>query len=67
MLDDKFLTAKDLTAFFQVSRRKLNKWVDEGKAPSPVMIGGHPRWRNSDLQRFIANIKPQADEATDRA
>ncbi len=57
MLDDKFLTAEDVIAFFQVSKRTLKKWVEEGRVPSPVMIGGHPRWRNSDLQQFISDVK----------
>ena len=58
--EDRLLTAEQVAKLFQVSKRALVKWVAAGRVPLPVTVGDTQRWRNSDLQAFIAGLTPGA-------
>jgi len=58
-MDDRLLTTEEVMQFFKVSKRTLQNWVDERRIPQPIMIGGLNRWKNSDIQKFVFEIKPK--------
>jgi predicted DNA-binding transcriptional regulator AlpA len=46
-------------AYCGVSRSAFYRLLSADKAPSPVSLpGSRPRWRRSDLDRWIASLKP---------
>jgi excisionase family DNA binding protein len=51
--DDRFLTAKEVARMLGISLRTLWRLKSARKFPSPVRIGGSPRWRKSVLLRWI--------------
>ena len=35
------------------STRHIEKMVADGKFPKPIYLGSHPRWRRSDLLKWL--------------
>ncbi len=48
------LTAKEVAGYFQVSVRTIRRWRRDGSLPAPLQIGGSLRWRECDLQAWLA-------------
>ena len=47
------LTANDLARLFQVDRKTIRRWKDEGRLPEPVQIGGVVRWHAGELDAWL--------------
>lgn len=47
------LTADDLARRFQVDRKTIRRWKDEGRLPEPVQIGGVVRWHAGVLDAWL--------------
>lgn len=56
-----FLTKKDLAAFIKVSNRQIENLVKAGRLPKPLRIGTHPRWRLSELLKFLDDLSGGAN------
>jgi excisionase family DNA binding protein len=62
------MTKSQIAEQLQVSTRQFENWVAAGKAPKPIRIGYHPRWRRSEIMAWIAagcpavGTQAQADE-----
>lgn len=41
----------------QLSRASIYNHVKAGTFPAPVRIGKHSRWLESELERYIGNLK----------
>ena len=52
---DGLLTTKQVAELFQVSRRTVIRWRDNGTLPPVVRIGRCVRWRRSDIDGFVAD------------
>lgn len=54
---DKILTISDITEYLRVSRSTVQRYVRNGRLPSPLInIGGSPRWRKIDIDAHLAKI-----------
>lgn len=47
------LSANDLVRLFQVDRKTIRRWRDEGRLPEPVQIGGVVRWHAGVLDAWL--------------
>lgn len=53
-----FLTMKDLTVSFQVSRTSIQDWIAAGKFPRGIEFGPSSiRWRQKDVDDFITRME----------
>ena len=51
---DRLLTNRDLQARLRLSRTSIHFMVKRGEFPAPVQIGRARRWRESDVNAWIA-------------
>ena len=47
------LTDRQVAETLNIGRSTLWRWLDQGKAPSPVRLNGVTRWREADIAAFI--------------
>lgn len=50
----KLLTSAQVAKKLQVSAKSLYNWMDEGKFPQSIRIGHMHRWRESDIDEWLA-------------
>ena len=50
----KLLTSAQVAKKLQVSAKSLYNWMDEGKFPKSVRIGYMHRWRECDIDDWLA-------------
>lgn len=46
------LTKKQVADALKIHIDTVYRWVKAGRFPAPAMIGGRPRWRAEDIQKF---------------
>ena len=52
------LSDVEVAALMSVSRNTVWRWADRlADFPQPVRIGGATRWRKSDLDKYVADLK----------
>ena len=49
------LTVDDLERLLRVDRRTINRLLQRGKFPVPLMIGGRHRWRAADIEQLLSS------------
>ncbi|MFO0981894.1 MAG: helix-turn-helix domain-containing protein [Planctomycetota bacterium] len=57
---DHLLTAGRVAELLDVFGQTVNRMVDTGKLPRPIVVGAgarHRRWRLSDLQNWIRDAR----------
>ena len=54
---DKLLTIGQIAETLNLSKETLRVWDRDGRLPSVKTKGGHRRWRESDINNFINDIK----------
>ncbi len=54
--NNELLTKKEAAKVAKIAESTLDKYVKEGKFPKPVYLGSYPRWRKSDILKFIDNL-----------
>jgi excisionase family DNA binding protein len=59
MSQEKMLTIEDIMRQFQVSKRTVQRWIEEGRLTS-VKIGRLRRIPESAVDTFLANLKGNA-------
>jgi len=52
------LKAETLAELLSVSKRTVWRWKSAGKLPKPVTIGASVRWRQEDINQWIASDCP---------
>lgn len=50
------LTRDEAAKLLNISLRTFSGLVSAGKAPSPVRLSVHPRWRRSELMEWINQL-----------
>ena len=57
------LSDVEVAALMSVSRNTVWRWADRLEGfPQPVRIGGATRWRKSDLDKYIADLKAEGSQ-----
>ena len=51
---DEFLAPGDVARMLCVSPRTVSRWADQGLIPHMVTLGGHRRFRRSDVEKLRA-------------
>jgi prophage regulatory protein len=55
------LNLKDVRSITKLGRTTIYRWMDQGKFPKPIKLSDASiRWRESDLERWIAERESQA-------
>ncbi len=57
MSDTLFYTSGEMAELCGVSRDTWGRWVRQGHAPKPVMIGNATRWLASDIDKWMKTLK----------
>jgi excisionase family DNA binding protein len=51
---DDLLLPSEVAAMFRVSPKTVRRWAETGALPSVRTMGGHRRYRRSEVERLIA-------------
>lgn len=62
--DEQLLTPAEVAAMFRVDPKTVTRWAKAGKLSSIRTLGGHRRYRASEVARLRAGIPGQRTEAT---
>lgn len=54
----RLLNVTEVAEALGCTTRTVRRWAAEGRMPSPLRIGRTVRWRQSDLESWIANGCP---------
>jgi excisionase family DNA binding protein len=58
--DSDWLTLGQAAKFLGVAQSTIRRWSDEGRVPAFYTPGGHRRYRQADLDRFLESSGPNA-------
>lgn len=53
--DDPLLRPEEVAELFGVDTKTIARWADEGKLSSTRTLGGHRRFRKSEVERLLAD------------
>ncbi len=59
---EQLLNVREMATRLGVSTRQVWKLASSGRLPAPIRLGRSVRWRESDLDRFIALGCPAREE-----
>ena len=65
-MTEPLLTYKDVGRLLQLSRVKIWSMIRAGTFPEPMRLGRSRRWRESDVNDWIAAMRPE-DAPGDKA
>jgi excisionase family DNA binding protein len=51
--DDQLLTPSEVAQMFRVNPKTVTRWARAGKITAIRTLGGHRRFRASEIQRFL--------------
>ena len=51
--DSPLLTPSEVAALFRVDPKTVTRWAQQGKLRSIRTLGGHRRYRESEIERFL--------------
>jgi excisionase family DNA binding protein len=55
---DRLLTPAEVAALFHVDPKTVTRWANRGRLPSIRTLGGHRRFRWSDLEPHVTFNEP---------
>jgi excisionase family DNA binding protein len=58
---ERLLTAAEVAALFRVDPKTVSRWAAQGKIDSIRTLGGHRRFRESDVRPLLAAAPQVAD------
>ena len=58
---EQLLTPSEVAAMFRVNPKTVTRWARAGKISAIRTLGGHRRFRESEIRKFLE----QVDEATE--
>lgn len=56
-LKDSLLTPAEVAAMFRVDPKTVTRWAKAGKLSSIRTLGGHRRYREAEVQGFLAQMR----------
>ncbi|ADH91967.1 helix-turn-helix domain-containing protein [Arcanobacterium haemolyticum] len=59
--DTELMTPAEVAALFRVDPKTVARWSDSGKIPSIRTLGGHRRFRRSDIVAILENNTTEVD------
>jgi excisionase family DNA binding protein len=63
---EKLLTPAEVAALFRVDPKTVTRWAKAGKLTSIRTLGGHRRYKESEVKALLKSITPVASENTQR-
>ncbi len=60
------LSRKQVRQYTGLPERTLSRYAAAGTAPSPIRVGGRPRWRRDELEAWILQDCPTVRKAVSR-
>jgi excisionase family DNA binding protein len=57
MAEHELLTPAEVAVLFRVDPKTVTRWARAGKIPAIRTIGGHRRFRTSEIQRFLEDAQ----------
>ena len=63
--DEELLTPAEVAALFRVDPKTVTRWAKAGKLSSIRTLGGHRRYRASEVARLRAGIPGQRADSVD--
>ena len=57
MADHELLTPSEVAVLFRVDPKTVTRWAQAGRISSIRTIGGHRRFRSSEVQRFLDDAR----------
>jgi len=61
---EKLLTPAEVAALFRVDPKTVTRWAKAGKLTSIRTLGGHRRYKESEVKALFKSITPSASENT---
>lgn len=58
---DQLLTPSEVAAMFRVNPKTVTRWARAGKISAIRTLGGHRRFRASEIRRFLDQVDEGAD------
>ena len=55
--DDALLTPSEVAAMFRVNPKTVTRWARAGKISAIRTLGGHRRFRSSEIRQFLAQVE----------
>lgn len=62
---DPLLTPAEVASMFRVDPKTVTRWAKAGKLSSIRTLGGHRRYRETEVRRLLAGIPAPRDAAED--
>ena len=56
-VDDTLLTPSEVAAMFRVNPKTVTRWARAGKISAIRTLGGHRRFRASEIRAFLENVE----------
>ena len=53
---EKLLTPSEVASLFRVDPKTVNRWAKAGKLTSIRTLGGHRRYRESEVRNLLKNL-----------
>jgi excisionase family DNA binding protein len=60
---EKLLTPAEVAALFRVDPKTVTRWAKAGKLTSIKTLGGHRRYKESEVKVLLKSISPSATES----
>lgn len=62
MSDDRLLTPSEVAAIFKVDPKTVTRWAHAGKLSSTRTLGGHRRYRESEVRALVESSRVDRTE-----
>jgi excisionase family DNA binding protein len=63
---EKLLTPAEVAALFRVDPKTVTRWAKAGKLTSIRTLGGHRRYKESEVKALLKSISPSSSESTQK-
>ncbi len=61
MAEHELLTPAEVAVMFRVDPKTVTRWARAGKLSAIRTMGGHRRFRASEIQRFVESVQEGQD------